>query len=195
MFFNASLHENWSLSVFSPPPVRYWVRHINHVLHFPLPMSTWAHPIEGSSSISGRNCHFCSRSPSLLHPAARKGCISLHSFCLCLMFLFVLARCSFCFCWVSMFASMSVLWRTNFMKGFRLLVSILYHLFLVPSIDVLWDLTKSRLTLNIESTDLGQVCFFFFYCVLACFLCYSRRFVWWFRVTMHTQKTAIGCCS
>lgn len=97
VFFNAPLRENWSLSAFSPPPARCRGRHINHVLRFLLPMSTWAHLIGAGSSISGRNCRFWSRSPSVLQRAALKSCVSLHSFCLCLMCLFSLACCSFLF--------------------------------------------------------------------------------------------------
>lgn len=97
VFLNAPVHENWSRSAFSPPPVRYWAWHINHVLRFLLAMSTRAHLIRGGSSISGRNCRFWSRSPSVYQPAAWKGCVSLHSFCLCLMCLFFLAHYSFLF--------------------------------------------------------------------------------------------------
>lgn len=137
VFFNAPLHENWSLSAFSPPPVRYWAQHINHVLHFLLPMCTWAHLIGAGSSISGRNCRFWSGSPSILQPAAWKGCISLHSFCLCLMCLSFVACCPFLFL-LCLCVCISV-WRTSFMKVFRLLASILYHLIVVMSLDVLYN--------------------------------------------------------
>lgn len=126
-FFNAPLHGNWSLSAFCPPPVRCRAGHINHSLRFLLPVSAWAHLIGGgSSSISGRNSRFRCRSPSILQPE-QAAFLFIPLVCACVV---VLSG----FCWVSVFASVSVLRRTDFMKGFRLF----YHLLVVMSLDVLY---------------------------------------------------------
>lgn len=134
VFFNAPLHGNWSLSAFSPPPVRYWARHINHALRFLLPMSAWAHLISGGSSLSGRNSRFRCCSPSILQPEK-----FAFLFILFVPDVFVCFLALSCFCLVSVFASVSVLSRTNFMKGFQLLASILCHLFVVTSLDALYN--------------------------------------------------------